>query len=122
RYFTAAGEVSRSLAYMKIRIFVGTGGVGKTSVAAASALRSAMEGNRCLVLTIDPALRLKTALGMSSTVAEQKVPIESLSVPGELWGALLDVRATMDQLVRTHADNQQAQTILSHPVYQLLIT
>jgi anion-transporting ArsA/GET3 family ATPase len=107
---------------MKIRIFVGTGGVGKTSVAAASALRSAMEGNRCLVLTIDPALRLKTALGMSSTVAEQKVPLESLSVAGELWAVLLDVRATMDQLVRTHADNQQAQTILSHPVYQLLIT
>ena len=107
---------------MKIRIFVGTGGVGKTSVAAASALRWAIDGKRCLVLTIDPALRLKTALGMNSTVAEQKVPLESGSVAGELWAALLDVRAIMDQLVRTHANEQQAQTILAHPIYQLLIT
>ena len=107
---------------MKIRIFVGTGGVGKTSVTAASALKAALDGSRCLVLTIDPALRLRAALGMSSTAAQQKVPLGSNSLKGELWAALLDIRATMDRMVRVHAKRRQAETVLNDPVYRFLIT
>ena len=51
---------------MKITVYLGTGGVGKTSVAAASALAQARAGLKSLVLTINPALRLRTALNLSS--------------------------------------------------------
>ena len=107
---------------MRIRIFLGTGGVGKTSVSAASALGAALEGKRCLVLTIDPALRLRTALGLDAAGLEQQVPLERLSASGELWAALLDVRASLDRAVLRYAESQeQAQIILNHPIYQVLI-
>ena len=107
---------------MKIRIFVGTGGVGKTSVTAASALHEAIGGKKSLVLTIDPALRLRTALGLEASVPEQRVNLASLSAKGELWAALLDVPSTMDRLVRTHTAAARARGIISHPVYRLLLT
>jgi CO dehydrogenase nickel-insertion accessory protein CooC1 len=52
------------LAAREIVIVCGSGGVGKTSVAgAAAAMAAAEQGSRVLVLTIDPARRLATALG-----------------------------------------------------------
>ena len=107
---------------MRIRIFVGTGGVGKTSVAAASGLAAAIAGSRCLLLTIDPATRLKTALGMGTAGEAQKVPIESFSPKGELWAAQLDVKASMDDTVRNYAKPGQAEIILGHPIYQAIGT
>src|SRR3989304_594057 len=80
---------------MQIRIFVGTGGVGKTSVAAASALKTAVSGSKCLVLTIDPARRLRTALGITSGELEQNIPLTPFDGKGELWVALLDVAASL---------------------------
>lgn len=107
---------------MKIRIFVGTGGVGKTSVAAAASIKAALGGRRCLVLTIDPALRLRTTLGLESKGSGQRVPLDSLSPRGELWAMLMDVRTTLDRAVYSQARGDQAKTIIEHPVYQLLIT
>ncbi len=54
--------------FKKIWICVGTGGVGKTTIAAALSIKAAMEGKKVLVLTIDPSKRLAQALG----VAEEK--------------------------------------------------
>jgi anion-transporting ArsA/GET3 family ATPase len=102
---------------MNIRIFVGMGGVGKTSVTAASALAAAGEGKKCLVLTVDPALRLRTALGMTGADSQQRVPTDT----GELHAALLDVKTTLDRMVRENAGANAAK-ILEHPIYSLLIT
>ena len=107
---------------MRIQIFLGTGGVGKTSVAAAMALKSALEGRRCLVLTIDPALRLRTALHLTPGIPEQKVSLEGIPGRGDLWAGLLDVRATLDRSVRLHGKPDQVETVLKHPIYQMLIT
>src|ERR1700728_477255 len=107
---------------MKIRIFVGTGGVGKTSVTAASALGSAMGGKKSLVLTIDPALRLRTALGMDGAAPQQRINLESVSSKGELWAALLDVPSTMDRMVRTDVGKAEAEAITAHPIYRLMLT
>src|SRR5215510_13936994 len=53
------------LAAREVVVFCGSGGVGKTSVAAASAVTAAARlGGRVLVLTIDPARRLADALGI----------------------------------------------------------
>ena len=46
-------------------IFCGTGGVGKTTLAASRALAQASTGLRVLLITIDPARRLKDLLGLS---------------------------------------------------------
>ena len=107
---------------MRIRIFVGTGGVGKTSVTAASALRAALDGKKSLVLTIDPALRLRSALGLTGTALEQRVELESIEAKGELWAALLDVPSAMNRMVEAHVSRDKAREITGHPVYRLMLT
>jgi anion-transporting ArsA/GET3 family ATPase len=101
---------------MKIIVYLGTGGVGKTSVAAATALAQARAGVKSLVLTIDPALRLRTALHLKPGVMEQTVPLDP-PASGELWAALLDVRATLDEAVRLYGESSSADRILNHPIY-----
>lgn len=101
---------------MKIIVYLGTGGVGKTSVAAATALKQARSGVKALVLTIDPALRLRTALHMQEGMLEQAVPLVP-PASGELWAALLDVRATLDEAVRLYGKPSTAHRILNHPIY-----
>ena len=107
---------------MRIRIFVGTGGVGKTSVTAASALRSAVDGKKSLVLTIDPAWRLRSALGLTGTALEQRVGLDSMDAKGELWAALLDVPSAMNRMVHAHVSRDKAREIIEHPVYRLMLT
>ncbi|MGI8785772.1 MAG: ArsA family ATPase [Acidobacteriota bacterium] len=107
---------------MKIQIFLGTGGVGKTSIAAATALGSALRGEKALVLTIDPAQRLRTALRLDSGQWQQQVPVES-AADGQLWAALLETRSTLDRAVQSYATSpQQVETILKHPIYEVLIS
>ena len=101
---------------MKITVFLGTGGVGKTSVAAAAALRQARAGKKSLVLTIDPALRLRTALHLHEGRLEQQVPLHPPGA-GELWAALLDVRATLDDAVRAYGKPALVDRILNHQIY-----
>ncbi|MBI2822632.1 MAG: ArsA family ATPase [Acidobacteria bacterium] len=107
---------------MQILVFLGTGGVGKTSAAAAAALHAAIRGDRCLVLAIDPARRLRTALELRSGAAQEKVALDAFSARGELWAGLLDVRATLDQAVRLYAKPRQAEAVVKHPIYQALIS
>lgn len=103
---------------MKIIVCVGTGGVGKTSVAASIALTQARAGAKCLVLTTDPSLRLRTALGLKDGLLEQRVPVPDAT--GELWAALLDVNATLDEAVRLYAKPGTQARILEHPIYRTI--
>jgi anion-transporting ArsA/GET3 family ATPase len=103
---------------MKIIVCVGTGGVGKTSVAASIALTQARAGAKCLVLTTDPSHRLRTALGLKEGLLEQRVPVEDAK--GELWAALLDVNATLDEAVRLYAKPGNQARILEHPIYRTI--
>ena len=50
---------------MRVLLFTGKGGVGKTSVAAATALRAARAGKRTLVMSTDPAHSLADSFGVS---------------------------------------------------------
>jgi anion-transporting ArsA/GET3 family ATPase len=101
---------------MRIIVYLGTGGVGKTSVAAATALAVAHSGARAMVLTTDPALRLRTALGLADGTTEHRVPLDDPRA-GELWAALLDVRATLDEAVRLYAKPGTSESILTHSIY-----
>jgi anion-transporting ArsA/GET3 family ATPase len=101
-------------------VCVGPGGVGKTTTAAALALRAARTGQRACVVTIDPARRLADALGVTGVGNEPHfVPAPSGSWPGELWAVMLDAQSTFDNLVGRYASGPgQAQAILSNPVYR----
>jgi anion-transporting ArsA/GET3 family ATPase len=80
--------------------------VGKTTLAAATGLVSAHEGARTLVMTFDPSLRLKDALGVGEEARDQ--PVRVPGVKGQLDVALLDARATFDRLIRRHAPSPAA--------------
>jgi anion-transporting ArsA/GET3 family ATPase len=113
------------LAAREVLVFCGSGGVGKTSTAAASALAAAVhDGGRVLVLTIDPARRLADALGIEGIGnVERRVPDDALRASGlhprgELWAAMLDTKASWDDLVLRHApDEETAYRILDNRLY-----
>ena len=110
----------------RILVIVGSGGVGKTTTAAALGLLATRQGRRSLVMTIDPARRLATSLGLASLDHEPRpVPEEKLAeagVPaGQLHAMMLDPKHTFDDLVRRHAtDPQSAQQLLGSRIYQQL--
>ena len=108
---------------------VGSGGVGKTTTAAALALKFAIEGKRALVLTIDPARRLANSLGLQS-LGNRETKIDpalfkaaGLEPRGEMWAMMLDLKLTWDELVLRQApDPARAQAILNNKLYQTLST
>ncbi|KUF15459.1 ArsA family ATPase [Streptomyces silvensis] len=105
----------------KTRIVVccGSGGVGKTTTAAALGLRAAERGRTVVVLTIDPARRLAQSMGIDSL---DNVPrrVKDVQGGGELHAMMLDMKRTFDEIVEAHADKERAEAILSNPFYQSL--
>jgi anion-transporting ArsA/GET3 family ATPase len=119
-------ELERLLAAKEIVVTCGAGGVGKTTTAAAlGAMAAARLGGKVLVLTVDPARRLATAMGLEALGnVERQVPVEAFAAAGveprgELWAAMLDTKASWDDLVRAHApDDATREAILANPLYQ----
>jgi anion-transporting ArsA/GET3 family ATPase len=107
---------------VKILVCTGAGGVGKTTTAAALALRAAEHGRKVVVLTIDPAKRLAQALGLTSldNTPREVVGIASADDTGSLHAMMLDMKRTFDEVVETHADPERAKQILENPFYQAL--
>ncbi|MFF0091367.1 ArsA family ATPase [Streptomyces canus] len=105
----------------RIVVCCGSGGVGKTTTAAALGLRAAERGRKVVVLTIDPARRLAQSMGIDSL---DNVPrrVKGLddSASGELHAMMLDMKRTFDEIVEAHADAERATTILNNPFYQSL--
>jgi anion-transporting ArsA/GET3 family ATPase len=106
----------------RVVVCCGAGGVGKTTTAAAMALRAAEYGRTVVVLTIDPARRLAQALGIADLGnSPQRVPLGP-EVSGELHGMMLDMRRTFDEMVINYSGPQRAQAILQNPFYQTVAT
>jgi anion-transporting ArsA/GET3 family ATPase len=109
----------------EIRIVVccGSGGVGKTTTAAALGLRAAERGRRVVVLTIDPARRLAQSMGLTeldNTPRLVKSGSHGRAGGGSLHAMMLDMKRTFDDVVLSHADPERARTILENPFYQSL--
>jgi anion-transporting ArsA/GET3 family ATPase len=112
-------DVDQTLRTSRILVCTGSGGVGKTTTAAALALRGAELGRRTVVLTIDPARRLAQSMGLSEL---DNTPRRVAGVQGDgaLDAMMLDMKRTFDQLVVDHAEPGKADAILSNPFYQAL--
>lgn len=101
-------------------ICVGSGGVGKTTLAAAMGLVSAAAGHDTLVMTFDPSLRLKDALGVGDAEQDREIVVP-VKTAGALHASLLDARRTFDRLVEQHApDAASRRRILENPYYHHL--
>jgi len=114
-------DVDALLANRGTRIIVccGSGGVGKTTTAAALALRAAEQGRRVCVLTIDPARRLAQSMGLEQLDnVPRVVPDVDRTAGGLLEAMMLDMKRTFDETVRAHAAPDQAQAIFDNPFYQ----
>ncbi|HTU73711.1 MAG TPA: ArsA family ATPase [Trebonia sp.] len=116
-------EIDRIIDDRRTRIIVccGSGGVGKTTTAAAIGLRAAERGRQVCVLTVDPARRLAQSLGLTSLDNTPRL-IEGISgeAGGSLHAMMLDMKRTFDEIVEAHADPARAAQILANPFYQSL--
>jgi anion-transporting ArsA/GET3 family ATPase len=122
----STGSIEQLLAAKEIVIHCGSGGVGKTTTAAAAGAMAAVHlGGKVLVVTVDPARRLANALGLEEFGnVETQVPRDAfedagVTPRGELWVAMLDTKQSWDDLVRMHApDPKTRDAILDNPLYK----
>ncbi|GLW98299.1 ArsA family ATPase [Microtetraspora sp. NBRC 16547] len=115
----------------RIIVCCGSGGVGKTTTAAALGLRAAERGRSVVVLTVDPAKRLAQSMGLTEL---DNIPRRVKGVgshrdsrgdsrggsQGELHAMMLDMKRTFDEIIEAHADPERARQILTNPFYQSL--
>jgi len=121
-------DVDRLLDDPRTRIIVccGSGGVGKTTTAAALGLRAAERGRHVVVLTVDPARRLAQSMGLTSLDnTPRPVPDAAGSATGPRGGGslhamMLDMKRTFDEIVEAHSEPDRAAQILANPFYQSL--
>ncbi len=133
-------DVDRLIDDRRTRVIVccGSGGVGKTTTAAAIGLRAAERGRHVVVLTVDPARRLAQSMGLSSLDnTPRPVPFADRAQAdtgqgdrddrapngtsgGSLHAMMLDMKRTFDEIVEAHADPDRAAQILANPFYQSL--
>jgi anion-transporting ArsA/GET3 family ATPase len=117
----------------RIIVCCGSGGVGKTTIAAAIGLRAAERGRHVVVLTVDPARRLAQSMGL--TVLDntprrvwlhedgsdgEADGTEDAGEAGSLHAMMLDMKRTFDEIVEAHADPDRAAQLLANPFYQSL--
>lgn len=120
-------SVGDVLARSRIVVCVGSGGVGKTTVAAALALKGALAGRRAMVLTIDPARRLAESLGVGELraggerIAAARFAEAGLPEGAVLSAGMLDQTGAWDQFIARHAPSAEVRdTILANPFYRNL--
>lgn len=103
----------------RIIVCCGSGGVGKTTTAAALGLRAAERGRKVVVLTIDPARRLAQSMGLTELDNTPRV-VKGVTGEGELQAMMLDMKRTFDEVVLAHAEPERARAIMENPFYQSL--
>jgi anion-transporting ArsA/GET3 family ATPase len=123
-----AASLEAVLRSRRVLVCVGAGGVGKTTLAAALAMRAAALGRSALVCTIDPARRLANALGLTwlgnapTEVRTEVLSTEGITLQAPLRAMMLDLKASWDELIQRQAPPGQRERILQNRFYQTLST
>jgi anion-transporting ArsA/GET3 family ATPase len=116
----------------RIVVCCGSGGVGKTTVAAAIGLRAAERGRHVVVLTVDPARRLAQSMGLTVLdntprlvdgvrgADDDEGGADGAAAGGSMHAMMLDMKRTFDEIVEAHSDPDRAAQILANPFYQSL--
>lgn len=105
----------------RVIVCAGSGGVGKTTISAALGVAAAKMGKRVLVLTIDPARRLATALGIASSADDVRVPGQKYC--GQLWAGTIDPARIFAGYIERHArDRKTAERLFKNSLYQQMST
>jgi anion-transporting ArsA/GET3 family ATPase len=108
----------------RIVVCAGSGGVGKTTTAAAIAMGMAERGLKVAVVTIDPAKRLADSLGLEELGNEPRLVDPARfggEIEGELWALMLDSKRTFDSLIeRLAPDAATRDEVLANRIYQQL--
>jgi anion-transporting ArsA/GET3 family ATPase len=111
----------------RIVICAGSGGVGKTTTAAALAMGLAERGAKVAVVTIDPAKRLADSLGLEELgneprlVDPERFAGHGVEMRGELWALMLDAKRTFDELIDHLApDDRTRDEVFANRIYQQL--
>jgi anion-transporting ArsA/GET3 family ATPase len=120
-----ASPLAKRLRGKSVCICAGPGGVGKTTTSAALALGLARKGQRVAVVTIDPARRLASALGIDELDDEPRridpalLAAQGIELKGELWATMLDAKRTFDTLIGRIAPDERARDeVLANRIYQ----
>ena len=118
------------LAAQSLVICLGPGGVGKTTISAALAVRAAILGCAVDVMTVDPAPRLLDALGLAADSSEPvEAPLDGIrrsrrgggSNRARLRALRLDPKRTFDSIIARYAMSDTARdTILENRIYRNL--
>jgi anion-transporting ArsA/GET3 family ATPase len=117
--------IQEIVANKEVVVCAGSGGVGKTTTAASIALKAAADGKKAAVLTIDPARRLASSLGLKelsnepTKVGARKFSAAGLKAKGELYALMLDTKSTFDKVVMQYAQSpEQAERIIANRFYR----
>jgi anion-transporting ArsA/GET3 family ATPase len=117
----AVRHLERLLMTSKLIVAVGSGGVGKTTTAAALAIAGARRHRKCAVLTIDPARRLAQALGVTRMGNEPRALAPELTAPGTCDVMMLEAPEALDDLVaRLVPDEDRRQRLFQNRLYQVI--
>ena len=103
-------------------VCAGSGGVGKTTMSSAIGVRAAQLGRRTLVLTVDPAKRLATALGLDLSDDSDR-PVSLANAKGTLSAAVIDSKKIFDRFITTHSKQAEVvERIQRNRLYQQMST
>lgn len=118
---TAAEHVKKLVTESKLVVCVGSGGVGKTTTAAALAIAAARSGRKAAVLTIDPAKRLAQALGVEAMGNTPRTLTTELTAPGSVDAMMLEASAALDDFVqRLVPDPDRRERLFQNRLYQVI--
>lgn len=119
-------DLGQALRTRKVIVCVGSGGVGKTTLAASLGLKAAAEGRKVIVCTIDPAKRLANALGLpalgnvETRIDPARLAAAGLHPRGELWALMLDLKRSWDDFITSSLPPDKAAAVLENRFYRTL--